>query len=282
MCLFTKILAVIFDPIGTKAVAPDTLEGKTYGTFTGSTLTDNSALKTLLQELETEVETKITSLADDTSPQLGGALDTNSQQVRWSKGADVASAASLPIGNDGNYFDVTGTSTITSIPTKGIGTVVRLHFDGILTLTHDAADLILPTGANVITAVGDHADFVEYAAGDWRCTNYQRADGMPIGGGAFPGTSSLVDSGNTSVADNTDVVLSTFTVTNGMVPLVGVSTTNDATLDIYQGITSAQPPSGDCTWNLLKTATANEYELHIRQRTGGLRDFDWRIIEFGA
>jgi hypothetical protein len=101
--------------------------------------------------------------------------------VGLAKGADVASAAELPILTDGNYFDVTGTTTITSIATTGnIGTVIRLQFDGILTLTHHATDLILPSGANITTAVGDVAEFVEYAAGDWKCIYYTKADGTPL------------------------------------------------------------------------------------------------------
>lgn len=109
----------------------------------------------------------------------------NSQNVfvatqKWSKGADIASASALTLGTDGNYFDVTGTTTITSIATVGIGTQIKLHFDGALTLTHHATDLILPGGANITTAAGDEAEFVEYASGDWRCTNYTKADGKPI------------------------------------------------------------------------------------------------------
>ncbi len=116
----------------------------------------------------------------DTSPQLGGPLDSNSQQVQFSKGADVASASALPVLTDGNYFDVTGTTTITSINTTKIGNIIKLHFDGALTLTHHATDLILPGAANITTAAGDEAEFVEYATGDYRCTNYSRADGSSL------------------------------------------------------------------------------------------------------
>jgi len=126
----------------------------------------------------------LTDLVDDGTPQLGGNLDTNSKQIQLSKGADVASASALPILTDGNYFDVTGTTTITSIDTTGkVGTVIKLHFDGILTLTHDATDLILLGGENITTAAGDEAEFVEYASGDFRCTNYSAAAGAA--GGAW-------------------------------------------------------------------------------------------------
>jgi hypothetical protein len=86
-------------------------------------------------------------------------------------GADVASAAALSVGT-GNYFDVTGTTGITSINSVSVGTVIKLHFDGVVTLTHHATDLILPGGTDITTIAGDELEFVEYQAGDWRCTGY--------------------------------------------------------------------------------------------------------------
>ena len=122
-----------------------------------------------------------TEVVDDTTPQLGGDLDCNGAQIQWSKGADVASATALPVLTDGNYFDVTGTTTVTSINTTGgAGTLIKLHFDGALILTHHATDLILPSGANITTAAGDEAEFVEYASGDYRCTSYTKADGRAL------------------------------------------------------------------------------------------------------
>ena len=104
----------------------------------------------------------------------------NATTQKWKKGADVASATALPVIGDGNYFDVTGTTAVTSINSLGIGTVIKLHFDGILTLTHHATDLVLPGAANITTAAGDEAELVQYADGDWRCTNYTKADGKAV------------------------------------------------------------------------------------------------------
>lgn len=94
-------------------------------------------------------------------------------------GSDVASATALTLGV-GNIFDITGTTAITSIVTKGVGTKVTLQFDNILVLTHHATDLILPSGASITTAAGDIGVFFEYATGDWRCESYERADGTAV------------------------------------------------------------------------------------------------------
>jgi len=101
-------------------------------------------------------------------------------QFNWLKGADVASAAALDLGTDGNSFNITGTATITSVNTLGIGTLVLLKFDDVLTLTHDATDLILPGAADIVTAAGDVAFMWEYASGDWQCVAYMRNDGTAL------------------------------------------------------------------------------------------------------
>jgi len=101
-------------------------------------------------------------------------------QFNWLKGADVASAAALDLGTDGNSFNITGTTTITSVNTLGIGTLVVLKFDDVLTLTHDATNLILPGAADIVTAAGDVAVMWEYASGDWQCVGYMRNDGTAL------------------------------------------------------------------------------------------------------
>jgi len=52
----------------------------------------------------------------------------------WTQGLDIASASTITLGNDGIFFNITGTSTITSITAKPAGTVAWLKFSGILTV----------------------------------------------------------------------------------------------------------------------------------------------------
>jgi len=124
------------------------------------------------------------SIVDLKTAQTIAGKKTFSNNVILTKGADIASATALPVITDGNYFDVTGTTSITSINTVGVGAVIRLHFDAILTLVSSSFDLVLPGGANITTAAGDEATFIEYASGDWRCTSYQRATGASVNAGA--------------------------------------------------------------------------------------------------
>lgn len=90
-----------------------------------------------------------------------------------SKGADIASATTTDIGiATGNYFDVTGTVTITALGTVQAGTRRTVRFTGALILTHNATSLILPGGANITTVAGDVFEFTSLGSGNWRCTAY--------------------------------------------------------------------------------------------------------------
>jgi hypothetical protein len=101
----------------------------------------------------------------------------------WEQGVDVASAGTVSLG-EGGYFNITGTTTITDIDfaTDKAGRKAWVKFAGVLTLTHNASTLILPTGANVTTAAGDMALFVSEGSDVVRCLCYQRADGTALAG----------------------------------------------------------------------------------------------------
>ena len=52
-----------------------------------------------------------------------------------------------------------------------------LVFDGALTLTHNSSTLILPGGANIVTAGGDIAIFVSEGSDAVRCISFVKAKG---------------------------------------------------------------------------------------------------------
>jgi hypothetical protein len=99
-----------------------------------------------------------------------GGNETLTLTVR-ENGSDVASSASLVVGT-GDYFNVTGTTNIIAIGTKGVGTQITLRFDDVLTIVHDATNLVLPGGQDIVTEQNAHATFREYASG-WRLINYE-------------------------------------------------------------------------------------------------------------
>lgn len=97
--------------------------------------------------------------------------------------ATIASASTVNIGAaSANSISVTGTTTITAFDTIAAGAIRRIVFAGVLTLTHNATSLILPTGSNITTAAGDAAEFLSLGSGNWRCIGYERASGAALAG----------------------------------------------------------------------------------------------------
>ena len=163
----TKARAEVPNDLAAAIVAIET----ELGTDPAGTKTD---VKTYLQiEHNTDATHKVTLVGMLAGTQSFTGAKTFSEQtafsktVKLAKGADVASASALTLGTDGNSFDITGTTGITSIGSLGVGTVVILHFDSALTLTHHITDLILPGAVNLTVEAGTDFIFHEYAAGDW-------------------------------------------------------------------------------------------------------------------
>ncbi len=146
------------------------------------------------------------------------AVTPDALAALWEQGADIASAGTLSVG-EGGHFHITGTTTITDIDpaTDKAGRLFSLVFDGILTLTHNASTLILPTGANITTAAGDIAIFRSEGSDAVRCIGYQRASGAPLVGATFATASDINTGTDTTKALNSDALagskLGTATIT---------------------------------------------------------------------
>lgn len=107
------------------------------------------------------------------------------------KGADIASATALVIGTDGDRFDVTGTTTVTSM-TTATGRYFTLQFDAAVLLTNGAS-LVLPGAANITTAAGDRFTFVATAANTVECISYSLASGQLALANGGTGAASLAE-----------------------------------------------------------------------------------------
>ena len=143
----------------------------------------------------------------------------------------IASGTTVDLsGANGNLVHITGTSTITSFGSVQAGARFVLVFDGILLLTYNATSLILPTSANITTAVGDTAFMISEGSGNWRCVAYQRASGAALVGGGGGGSGTV-----TSVALT---MPSAFSVANSPVTISG-------SLDVTATGTASQYIRGD-------------------------------------
>lgn len=78
-------------------------------------------------------------------------------RLMTAKGQDIASADEITLGT-GNYFDITGTTTINHINKTdwSMGTAVTLQFDASVTVTHNASS---PTGTEASILLAGAVDF---------------------------------------------------------------------------------------------------------------------------
>jgi len=112
------------------------------------------------------------------------------------KGADIASAGTMVIGTDGGYFDITGTTGISTM-TVAAGRVFTLQFDGVVTLTHSST-LYLSGAADFTTEANDHMTFISVAANDVR----QIGTGLKDGGSPVAVSTITKSSSNPVVTTN--------------------------------------------------------------------------------
>lgn len=97
------------------------------------------------------------------------------------QGATVTlpSAATVNIGFAGALnVAITGTTTITAFDLYAEGTLRYVLFSGAMTLTHNAAVLVLPGAGNILTVSGDVGIFKSNGSGKWTCLVFQRGAGL--------------------------------------------------------------------------------------------------------
>lgn len=81
----------------------------------------------------------------------------------------MASASTMNIGAAaGNVITVTGSNNITAFDVAPAGTRRKLIFSEALTLTHNAASLIVPGAQNLPVIAGDSIEVVSLGGGTWR------------------------------------------------------------------------------------------------------------------
>ncbi len=79
-------------------------------------------------------------------------------RILWYKGADVVAADEITLNTGGNFFDITGTTTINHINNTNwkAGSIIYLQFDASVTVTHNAGS---PTGTEASIFLDPPEDF---------------------------------------------------------------------------------------------------------------------------
>jgi len=172
------------------------------------------------------------------------AVTADALAALWEKGSNVASAATVSLG-EGGFFHITGTTTITDIDfaTAKDGRGVWVVFDAALTLTHNGTTLQLPGGASITTAAGDRALFVQDSGDNIICLDYIRASGQPVTtvGAARGGTglTSPGSSGNVLTSDGTGWISAAAPTSGQPVPTSDTYAVNSLVLMYYNSTSLA-------------------------------------------
>jgi len=167
----------------------------------------------------------------------------------WLGDATIASAATVDLSTtDAAVVNITGTTAITALGTLKSGATKTLIFSGALTLTHNATSLIVPGAANITTAAGDTATAVSLGSGNWRVTDYTRADGSIILSADLDlNSNDITGTGNISiVGDGTIASLVTS----------GADAPNLKLKHEFSGIASTNYPSGALDFSVKPSASA--------------------------
>jgi len=183
------------------AAEDDTVDGTEYSAKHYAAKAAADVVLTNADVVSTNADVVSTN-ADVASAAASAAAAGVSAGVFGVKGADLASADPLVVGTDGNYFDVTGTTTIAT-HTVAADRHYYTQFDGILTLTHHATTQDLPGGADITTAAGDVAEWQSTGANTVQCTCYTKADGTAVVGSGVTASSTDTFTNKTFDANGT-------------------------------------------------------------------------------
>ncbi len=94
------------------------------------------------------------------------------------------SSGTPDFATSGNVVTLSSTATANTLGTVQAGFIGVIHYGVAITITHNGTSRILPTAANVATAVGDVEIVMSLGSGNWRTISYMRASGEALVGTA--------------------------------------------------------------------------------------------------
>ncbi len=177
--LYSGARQIVLDKLGSTALGRIVfaIAGRNWGDIVhrefSYTPTGGSQIVTQVMEVRAfpDGSTPIDAMRVDLS---AGTVDFRQNEMA------MASAATVDLGSaPAGRVVITGAATILSFG-AGKNLTRLLRFTAPATLTHNATSLVLPTGANIVTALGDTAIATSDSAGNWTVRDYTRRNGYPL------------------------------------------------------------------------------------------------------
>jgi hypothetical protein len=163
----------------------------------------------------------INSIVEDTTPQLGGFLDTNDKFISHSQGAAIASVAgdtNIWTNFDGNTVHISGTNAITDFGTpKQAGDSMWVIFDAAASVV-DSATITVAGNTNFQAAANDLALVYALSTSTFLFIPFKNDGTATVagaGGGPSLGTDSVIRCNKDDIGENITFVAGD-TLENGM------------------------------------------------------------------
>jgi hypothetical protein len=180
----------------------------------------------------------MSDLVDDTTPQLGGFLDTNSKFISHAQGAAIASVAgdtNIWTNFDGNTVHITGTNAITDFGTpKSAGDSMWVIFDAAASVV-DSATITVAGNTNYQAAANDLALVYALTTSTFLFMPFPNSGASPVaaaGGGGWLGES------GSPLGTSADIVRVNEQTLNNSISIVGTDNASaTGPLAIASGIT---------------------------------------------
>lgn len=96
----------------------------------------------------------------------------------------AVSSGTPDFATSGNVVTLSSTATANTLGTVQAGFIGVIYYGVAITITHNATSRILPTAANITTAVGDVEIVLSLGSGNFRTIHYMRASGEALVGTA--------------------------------------------------------------------------------------------------
>jgi hypothetical protein len=200
---------------------------------------------------------------------------------------EIASATTTdPLGSAALFNRISGTTTITSLG-SATNRLKVVRFTGVLLLAHHATSLILPTSADITTAVGDTMVVTSDNAGNARVVAYQRADGSALSGVTLAGSQTLTNKTLTSPVLNTGLSGTAFLDEDDMTSDSASKAASQQSIKAYvdgdvTGRHTIVIPAGAMTAATTSGATPAQIEETTNKHNYPVLDFDASADEYAC
>ena len=134
------------------------------------------------------------------------------------KGTAIASASTLTLpDSDADYFEITGSTTITAVSARAAGKKITLRKTGSdCSITHHATSLILIGGTDKDFVVGDTIELISEDSGNWRQVGANNNTYLEAGmaGVTLTNSGTYYNDGTITVTPGTWLVMASFYVSD--------------------------------------------------------------------